>query len=287
MFQTLVQPSELAAHLEDPDWCVLDCQYSLQDPQAGYASYLKGHVPGAIYANLSTVLSGKPTPSSGRHPLPNSSDLADFLSAAGVNSTVQVIAYDSSNGLFASRAWWLLRAMGHSHVAVLDGGLPAWQGAGLPMTDIIKAREPRHFIGQLQPKDSVSTADVTAGLQQRSIKLVDVRAAERFAGTVEPLDPVAGHIPGAISLPHSESLSADGKFKAPEALRALFSAQLGPQEPDNIVCMCGSGITACHTLLALERAGLTGARLYAGSWSEWCKDPTRPVGTGQSVPHGS
>ena len=276
---SLVSPSELAAHLADPDWCVLDCRFSLQDPAAGAADYAQGHIPGAAYVSLDADLSGPRTASSGRHPLPDPALLAQRLGALGIGEQTQVVAYDASAGLFAARAWWLLRALGHTQVAVLDGGLQAWRAGGGALATESAPRPARLFRWHGQPLGGLTAADVAGGLVGDRLRLIDVRAAERFEGRSEPLDPVAGHVPGAINLPHTLALDADGRFRSAQALRELFAAQAAAA-PGAIVCMCGSGVTACHTLLALEVAGLPGARLYAGSWSEWCRDPTRPIATG-------
>ena len=280
MYATLITVAELAPVLGHADWCVLDCRYDLAQPDAGAAQYAAGHIPGASYVDLARDLSGPRTPASGRHPLPEAAALVQRLGALGIDEHVQVVAYDASAGLYASRAWWLLRALGHGAVAVLDGGLPAWLQAGGSLSTQPVLRAPRRFPWAGQALAHRTADDVAAGLAARTISLVDVRSAERFEGRSEPLDPVAGHIPGACNLPQSRSLAADGRFLDPVALGALFAAQPALRRPEEVVCMCGSGVTACHTLLAMEVAGLPGGRLYPGSWSEWCRDPARPVATG-------
>lgn len=282
MYATLISAAELAPELGNPDWCILDCRYDLQAADAGAAAYAGGHIPGAAYVDLARDLSAPRTTRSGRHPLPDAANLVQRLGALGIDERVQVVAYDATAGLYAARAWWLLRALGHRSVAVLDGGLPAWLAAGGAMSTQPVLRAPRRFPWQGQPLGGLQIDEVAMGLSSHSISLVDVRAAERYQGRSEPLDPVAGHVPGAVNLPQSLSLGADGRFKTPAELRAMFAANPALGRPEQVVCMCGSGVTACHTLLALEVAGLTGARLYPGSWSEWCRDPARPVATGSA-----
>jgi len=280
MYATLISAADLAARTGDPNWRILDCRYSLQSPEAGAAQYAAGHLPGAAYVDLEHDLSGPRSASSGRHPLPDAATLVQRLGALGIDERVQVVAYDASAGLFAARAWWLLRALGHRAVAVLDGGLAAWTDGGGMLTTQSELRAPRRFPWDGRPLPGVSADEVATGLATRTLALIDVRAAERFEGRVEPLDPVAGHVPGATNLPQSLSLQTDGRFRSAAELNALFAARTGATSPQDIVCMCGSGVTACHTLLAMEVAGRTGGRLYAGSWSEWCRDPSRPIAIG-------
>ena len=280
MYATLISAAELAAHAADPNWCILDCRYNLQEPGAGAAQYTAGHVPGAAYVDLAHDLSGPRSPTSGRHPLPDPATLVQRLGALGIDERVQVVAYDASAGLYAARAWWLLRALGHQAVAVLDGGLPAWSAAGGTLSAQSVLRAPRRFPWDGRPLPGLSADEVAAGLAAGTLSLIDVRAADRFEGRVEPFDPVAGHVPGAINLPQSLTLQADGRFRSAAQLDELFDERTGARPTGDIVCMCGSGVTACHTLLAMEVAGRRGARLYAGSWSEWCRDPSRPVATG-------
>ena len=281
----LVCIEELAAHLDDPDWIVFDCRHDLAAPAAGEALYRAAHIPGARFAHLDRDLSSAKTGSdgrhpSGRHPLPARADFAAFLVAAGVNQRSTLIACDASSGLYASRLWWLGRWIGHAAVTVLDGGLVAWQGAGLPMTDNV----PRPIAGDLRigasPVSHVETEDVEANLSTQAMLVVDARAAERYRGEVEPLDPVAGHIPHAVNRPMARNLAADGRFKRASELRDDFDALLAGRDPDTLIHSCGSGVTACHNLLAMEVAGLRGASLYTGSWSAWCADPRRPVERG-------
>ncbi len=278
----LVNVEELASHLNDPDWIVFDCRHDLSAPEAGEAAYRKSHIPGARFAHLDRDLSGAKTGGNGRHPVPTREFFAAFLVVAGVNQSSTLIACDASNGLYASRLWWLARWIGHDAVAVLDGGLPAWQAAGLPINDDV----PHPTAGDLRNGDAlvsqVDTQDVEANLSTQAKLVVDARAPERYRGEVEPLDPVAGHIPHAVNRPMARNLSADGRFKSASELRGEFDALLAGRDPDTLIHSCGSGVTACHNLLAMEVAGLPGASLYAGSWSAWCADPQRPIARGDS-----
>ncbi len=280
MYKTLVSAADLLAHLGDPGWRALDCRFSLQAPDAGAAAFAAAHIPGAHHLDLDRDLSGPRSAGSGRHPLPAPAGLAARLGALGLRHADQLVLYDDSAGLFAARGWWLLRALGYRSVAVLDGGLAAWREAGGPLTaevSAVIARPPEPFAVEWQ---ALGAEDIARGLDDGRLTVIDVRAAERYAGRVEPLDPVAGHVPGARNLPHDRALDGAGRFREPSALRALFTAQLGDTPADRVAFMCGSGVTACHALLAMEVAGLPGGQLYAGSWSEWCRDPTRPVAVG-------
>ena len=276
-FRTLISTSALALHLGDDNVAVVDCRFQLTDEAWGEREYVSAHIPGAVYAHLDRDLSGPKTGTNGRHPLPDPVALADTLSRLGIADGVQVVAYDQDNGSFASRLWWMLRWLGHDAVAVLDGGFAKWTAEGRDTRSGAETRAPRTFIAAPRP-EMLATADQVAALRaDGSWQLVDARAPERFRGDVEPLDKVAGHIPGAANYCYQTNLDADGSFRSPEELRAQLRATLGGHPADRVVCYCGSGVTACHNLLALEHAGLTGARLYAGSWSEWSSDPRRPV----------
>lgn len=279
MSDALISAEALSRHLHDPQWRSVDCRFSLADPEQGAAAYARGHLPSAVYAHLDDDLSGPVTAHSGRHPLPDPAAFAQCLAAWGIAADTQVVAYDQGNGLFASRLWWLLRACGHRDVTVLDGGLAGWTARSLPVVDT-QANVPalqnvpaREFTGWLD------TESVRAGLATHSILLVDARAADRFSGRNETMDPVAGHVPGAVNHPLTDNLDGDGHFLPAETLRRRWQTRLGDHAPTQLVSMCGSGITACHNLLALELAGLPGGRLYPGSWSEWIRDPARPVAT--------
>jgi thiosulfate/3-mercaptopyruvate sulfurtransferase len=296
MYTTLIEPAELAAPLArhagvNSDWAVLDCRFDLARPDWGASAYAAGHIPGALYAHLDRDLSGPITPDSGRHPLPSVEKLAATFSRWGIEGRTQVVAYDQGNGAYASRLWWLLRWLGHANVAVLNGGFAAWQQSGLPTGSVAATRNravsegvPAGDVFTPRPESvpMVSTAEVerlvadgalTAG---RSV-LVDARAADRFAGENETIDPVAGHIPGARNHGFLQNVDARGRFLPVDELRERWRTTLGDAGAAQVIAMCGSGVTACHNLLALEVAGLPGARLYAGSWSEWIRDRTRPV----------
>lgn len=280
-YATLIDSQTLHAHLQDPDWVVVDCRFSLMELEAGPRAYQESHLPGARYAHLDQDLSSPITPTTGRHPLPDPARLARRLGEWGIGPRTQVVAYDGAGGMLAAaRLWWLLRWLGHSAVAVLDGGFPAWQQAGWPLTTELPQVEPQVFEGRPNDQLWLTTAQVMALPPGQT--LLDARGAARFRGEMEPIDPVAGHIPGALNLPTEEHLTANGHFLPPAELRARFAAVLGECAPTTVVHNCGSGVTACHNLLAMEIAGLSGSRLYAGSWSEWIRDPNRPVATGDA-----
>lgn len=279
-YRTLISTEELARHLDDPAWVIFDCRFILSDPEAGRRAYAAGHIPGARYAHLNDDLSGPVSPNTGRHPLPDPDVLAEKLGRWGVDETRQVIAYDDSYGAIAARLWWLLRWLGHEAVAVLDGDLRAWLRENRPLTTTEPAVAPRAFTPRLRPNAWVESADVERLIETGDGILIDARAEERFRGEVEPFDRVAGHVPGALSLPFEDNLQPSGRFLPPEELRDLYGQLLGDIPSSRVVHMCGSGVTACHNLLAMEHAGLPGARLYAGSWSEWITDPRRPIARG-------
>jgi thiosulfate/3-mercaptopyruvate sulfurtransferase len=277
---TLIPPAELVPHLNDSDWVVIDCRFTLTDTEAGRRAYAQGHVPGARYAHLDEDLSSPITPTSGRHPLPDPDTLARKLGAWGVDESKQVVVYDATFGSMAARLWWLLRWLGHQRVALLDGGFPRWQREGFPVTADMPRVVPATFASRLDPTLLVDAATVERMRTARDRRLLDARAEERFSGEIEPLDKVAGHVPGALNLPWEDNLDFAGNYQTPAELRALYAEKLGDVAPTRVVHMCGSGVTACHSVLAMEHAGLKGSRLYAGSWSEWITDPKRPVVTG-------
>jgi thiosulfate/3-mercaptopyruvate sulfurtransferase len=281
MFTTLISAVELARHLSDPDWLVIDARFDLAKPQSGEDAYRAGHIPNSVYAHLDRDLSAPRTPESGRHPLPRPEVFESTLRSWGIAPTTQVVVYDADSGAFAARLWWLLRWVGHREVAVLDGGMKAWREAGLPESQEVPQRTQSRF--EVRPDDSMwmRASEVAAKVQDSAWRLLDARAPERYAGKVEPIDPVAGHIPGAINHPFSRNLDSNAGFLSAAELQRQYTASQAGVRDEHTIVMCGSGVTACHLLLALEVAGKPGAKLYAGSWSEWIRDPTRPIATGE------
>ena len=279
-FKTLVSTAALALHMDDPLYAIVDCRAKLDDLTWGAREHAAAHIPGAVYADLTHDLSGPKTGTNGRHPLPDPHVLAQTFSRLGISSGVQVVAYDQENGMFASRLWWLLRWLGHDAVAVLDGGIRKWTAEGRPVESGETHRAPRVFEGSPRPDLAVDVQAVASHLGGGGALLVDARAPERYRGDTEPIDKVGGHIPGAKNHFFQRNLDEQGLFRTPEDLRSTIVASVGDVPADRIVCYCGSGVTACHNLLAFEHAGLPGAKLYAGSWSEWSSDPARPVEKG-------
>jgi len=282
---TLIGPAELARSLHREDWAIVDCRFDLARPGWGGAEFASGHIPGAVYAHLDRDLSGPLATGSGRHPLPTPAALAATLAGFGIGPGTQVVAYDQGNGAIAARLWWLVRWAGHQAVAVLDGGFAAWRRSGLPIeagtqirprAGIEVAPDDRRVVGAAQLEKMIADGTLARG----DSALVDARGADRFAGENESLDPVAGHIPGARNHPFASNLDADGAFLPPQELRQRWLRRLGHTAAASSIMMCGSGVTACHNLLALEIAGLSGARLYPGSWSEWITDASRPIARG-------
>ena len=282
-FTTLITPDELAANLDNPDWVVIDCRFVLTDVNQGRLDYEAGHIAGAVYAHLDDDLSGPIIPGkTGRHPLPAVGAFAETLSRWGVDAATQVVSYDAMGGAIASRLWWMLRWLGHSSVAVLDGGWSGWQKAAGPIQSGIETRPARQFSPRLWADLAVDAEAVSSLRNDSAYCLVDSRSADRYRGENESLDPVGGHIPGAVSLPFGGNLAGDGTFLPAADLEARFRARLGDSPAENIVFYCGSGVTAAHNVLAMAHAGLGDARLYPGSWSEWITDPDRPVATGDA-----
>jgi thiosulfate/3-mercaptopyruvate sulfurtransferase len=279
---TLVSVEQTAAHLDDPQWVICDCRHDLANHSAGYKAYRAGHIPGARFLHLDVDLSGPKTGLTGRHPLPHPATFCLRLGALGISNNTQVVAYDETGGVYASRLWWMLRWVGHSKVAVLDGGWQAWARAGLPVTVEQPAIEPVTFNGKPQTQSAVDSAQLLANLQERKALVLDARSNDRYRGENETLDPVAGHIPGAANRFFKLNLDNDGRFKKPAELQQEFGTMLEGHAPEAIVHQCGSGVTACHNLLAMEVAGLAGSRLYPGSWSEWVSDRRRPVARGDA-----
>lgn len=274
---TLVSTSTLAANLDNPDWRLFDCRFSLADAGAGQKAYRQGHIPGARYADLNLDLSSAVQTYTGRHPLPDFKLLSAKLGAWGVSNRSQIVVYDDANGAFAGRMWWLLRTMGHSQVAVLDGGISAWRKQNLPITTALPRVNSSQFRAYLDHQQWLTADEVADGLATRKIILMDARTPERFAGRQEPIDPVAGHVPKAINRPFQANLDPSGLFLPPAQLKQQFAKIIDSHPAEQVVHMCGSGVTACHNLLAMEVAGLSGSKLYAGSWSEWITNPNRSV----------
>jgi thiosulfate/3-mercaptopyruvate sulfurtransferase len=279
-YTTIISASALARHIADSHWIIFDCRFSLADTEAGAKAYRFGHITGARYAHLDRDLSSAITDLTGRHPLPDFKSLTQKLGRWGVDNASQIVVYDDAGGAFAGRMWWLLRCLGHNRVAVLDGGIQQWRQQGYPTTTALPSIEPSSFRTYLDDTLWLNALQVQNGLARKTIKLIDARTPERYRGEQEPIDPVAGHVPGALNRPFQLNLDASGRFKTPDELRAGFSGLIGGASPEQVVHMCGSGVTACHNLLAMEIAGLTGSRLYAGSWSEWIRNKNRPVATG-------
>lgn len=282
MFSTLVSTEDLAAHLNDPDWIILDCRFTLSEPTLGREDWQKGHIPGAIYVHLDDDMSAAIGPDSGRHPLPDPLLLAAKLRNWGVNNDSQVVVYDDAYGSVAGRMWWLLRWLGHDKVALLDGVWQKWLREKRPTDDRQGAPEKGNFRERLNNELLINTEELLQTYQRPDTLIIDARAEIRFTGEQEPLDPVAGHIPGAINLPFDENLDLGSELLPRDELRELYQGILGTHAPDKVVMMCGSGVTACHNIIAMEYAGLHGARLYLGSWSEWIRDAQRPVATGEA-----
>lgn len=282
MFTTLITPDALTPHLADEDWVVIDCRFDLAAPARGEELYLEAHIPGARYAHLDRDLSGEKTGANGRHPLPTPGEMRDRFGGFGIAPGRQVVVYDAETGMHASRLWWMLRFMGHDAVALLDGGFARWTREGRAVRGGKEQWRPATFVGAPREAWRVSADEVARHLHDPSHVLVDARSEERFRGENETLDKKAGHIPGARSGFFQHNLAPDKTFKSPEDLRAQWQRVLGDATPEQVTMYCGSGVTACHNLLALEHAGLGGARLFPGSWSEWSADLARPVETGDS-----
>ena len=274
---TLIDAATLAENLEHPDWRIVDVRHQLTDTGYGERAYAEAHIPGAVFMHCDQDLSGPMTGGNGRHPLPDRERLIARLGEIGIGPGMQVVVYDDAQGMIAGRLWGLLRWLGHEAVAVLDGGLQVWQAAGGAMTAEVVLPHRTAFVAAAPLTALVTAGEVLAALGHRTMQVVDARAPDRFRGENETLDPVGGHIPGAINRFFRDNLEADGRFKAPAQLRAEWLARLAGIAPERVVHQCGSGVSACHNQLAMAIAGLSGSRLYAGSWSEWCADPDRPV----------
>ena len=276
-YTTLIDTDRLAAALSDPTFAIVDCRFDLTDTTAGERAYGTAHIPGAVYAHVDRDLSGEKTGGNGRHPLPGIETFVQTLGRLGIDARTQVVVYDQDTGGFASRLWWMLRWLGHDAVAVLNGGFAKWLAEGRPTKPGVEIRTARLFVPHPRPDMVVTAADVASHMAQESWRLLDARAPERFRGEVEPIDKVPGHIPGAVNIPFLENVNAQGTFRSADDLAGRFRKATGSVSADHVVNYCGSGVTACQNILALEHAGLHGAKLYAGSWSEWSSDPSRPV----------
>jgi thiosulfate/3-mercaptopyruvate sulfurtransferase len=277
-YTTFISTAELAQHLDDPDWAIFDCRFSLADPERGRRDYAQAHIPGAIYAHLNEDLSGPIMPGiTGRHPLPPIDALASTFSQWGIEQRVQVVAYDDSGGGMAARLWWLLRWLGHEAVAVLDGDWRTWQREDRVISSVLESRPTRSFVPQPRSDLLITTEEVESRLHGAGFRLFDSRTADRYRGENETIDPIAGHIPGAISAPYPYNLNLDGTFRSDDELRARFTALLGNTPAEHTAFYCGSGVTAAQNILVVKHVGLGDARLYAGSWSEWITNPQRPI----------
>lgn len=284
MSDLLINAEVLRSELSEPGWVVFDVRYSLSDPKAGETAYLAGHIPGAYFLDHGTQLAGRSTGTNGRHPLPEQQGFKRLLQTYGLTPRSKIVVYDHGDGSFAARAWWLLRWQGYADVRILDGGLQAWKNAGGTLQTSVPAPA-AHY--PETPEDAavtmptVSVSDVLPSQSNEARVLVDARSSERYRGEVEPIDPVAGRIEGALNRPIAHNVRSDGHFKAAAQLREEFETLLGSTPGDQVIHYCGSGITACHNIFAMELAGLGGSALYPGSWSEWCSDSTRPIATGK------
>ena len=278
-YTTLLSASDLAQHLGNAQVVIFDCRHDLMKPGAGARAYAEGHIPGACFADTDADLTGPKNGRNGRHPLPDAQTFMQWLGSHGVDSSKQVVSYDNVGSASAARLWWMLKWLGHDRVAVLDGGWEAWTKAGQPVSTAPSSVQPTRFAGA--PRGTwVGVEDVLRNLRSKDFVVIDARASDRYQGLIEPIDPVAGHIPGARNRLYKDNLLPDGRYKPAEQLRQEFTTLLGGTSPERIVHQCGSGVSACHNLLAMEIAGLSGSRLYPGSWSEWVADPSRPVAKG-------
>jgi thiosulfate/3-mercaptopyruvate sulfurtransferase len=282
-YSTVISTDALADRLGDSEWAVVDVRASLLDPAAGRAAYESAHVPGAVFADLNGDLSSASVVGRGRHPLPTIEEAAAVFGRLGIDAGVQVVAYDASDGMYASRLWWMLRYLGHDAVAVLDGGFAKWERERRPTVSGVEARSPRVFVASPRPGMIADATEVDAARASADRVVVDSRSPDRYRGENETIDPVAGHIPGARNRFFKLNVREDGTMRDGAELAAELDRALAGMPPDRAIFYCGSGVTACHNLLALEVAGRPGARLYPGSWSEWISDATRPIATGEET----
>jgi thiosulfate/3-mercaptopyruvate sulfurtransferase len=266
-------------YLEHSNWIFIDCRFSLSDPEAGLRAYRLGHLPNARYAHLDNDLASTPTSLTGRHPLPDFNQLSKKIVNWGITYNNQIVVYDDIGGAMAARLWWLFRCLGHTTVAVLDGGLQQWLARDYPMSTHLPIHKAGLFKAYVNSQHWLDTLQIENSLARKSICLIDARTPERYRGEQEPIDPIAGHIPGALNRPFQANLTAEGLFLPAEDLRHQFQQLMQNTHADQVVHTCGSGVTACHNLLAMEYAGLSGSKLYPGSWSEWIRDNNRPIAT--------
>lgn len=278
-FNQLIDPYNLSENLHNKHWLIFDTRFDLADPDAGFKSYRKGHISGAQYVHLDNDLSSNITALTGRHPLPNLQNLVKKLSTWGITPASQIVIYDDACCSIAGRFWWLLRCLGHENVAVLDGGYKLWKQLNYPVTTVLPKTSPSHFRPYTDLSSLVSAPQVENRLANGTTKLIDARSTERFYGLNEPIDPIAGHIPKALNHPFTQNLDQNGKFLDKNTLKQKFQSLLGNTQAEDVIHMCGSGVTACHNLLAMEIAGLSGSKLFAGSWSEWIRNQNHPIST--------
>ena len=279
-YTTIVSTEVLAQHLNDPDWIILDCQHDLMKPEAGHAAYAREHIPGAHFIAMDEDMAGAKTGSNGRHPLPTVEALTALFSRLGVTAGKQVVIYDNTQNMYAGRPFWTLKWLGHENVALLDGALGKWKAEGRPLSEAVHAPKPATFVAKPNDSMKVDAAFVAGHLKDRTI--IDARAADRYDGSAETIDPVGGHIPGAVNRFWKSNVNADGTFKSAATLRAEFEALLAGRAPAEVIQQCGSGVTATHNFVAMEIAGMSGSKLYPGSWSEWCADSRRPMAKGST-----
>ncbi len=282
-YTTLVSATTLHQHINDPKWVIVDCRFSLANGDSGSYAYRHGHIPNARYAHLNNDLSSVITDFTGRHPLPDFTLLAKKLGTWGISNNSQIVAYDDAGGAFAGRLWWLLRCIGHDNVAVLNGGIQHWQRQGLALTTILPTIQSTTFRPYLNASLWLNALQVQNNLARKTICLIDARTPERYRGEQEPIDPVAGHIPGALNRAFQLNLDSQGLFLSANSLGQQFKQLIGTRTPGQVVHYCGSGVTACHNLLAMEYAGLSGSKLYAGSWSDWIRNKNRGIATGTRI----
>lgn len=277
-FDTLINAEQARDQLGNPNWRFLDCQFDLMDSNAGFQKYSTAHIPNALFVDLNNDVGSKPSSETGRHPLPNIKEFARKIGNWGIDNNTQVVICDGNGGMAASRLWWALRWLGHTRVAVLNGGLIHWQSLGLPIINDTVSVEARQFTPNINQHMVVNTENIIA-VQRQGHALLDARSPERYRGEQEPIDPVAGHIPGALNYFQSNNLQENGLFKDKSDLQKQISNVIGTIAASKVIHYCGSGVSACHNILAMEYAGMTGSKLYPGSWSEWITDPKRPIAT--------